>query len=116
MFDPVTTNEIVRFLIAIALGCLSYSLATLLAWIISPVPRHVYFGRLIFLALFFLLIWVGYLPSTARAWSGPRERYYELRMEERGMGTAYGIQAIWIWPVLALLKWRKIRPDDGARH
>jgi len=74
MFDSVTTKEIVRFLIPAALGCLSYVLATLAARFISPVHRHVYVGRLIFLALFIVLIWVVYLPSTAIAFSGDQVR------------------------------------------
>ncbi len=79
MFDSVTTKEIVRFLVPAALGCLAYVLATVIARFISPVPRHVYIGRLVFLFAFILLIWVLYLPSTFRSarallptwWRGP---------------------------------------------
>jgi amino acid transporter len=112
MLDVVTTTEIGRFLIPTALGCLSYALATLLARIISPAPRHVYIGRLVFIMAFFVLIWVVYLPTTAIAFSGDRERWFQLRMDERGMGTAYGIHTIWVWLILALMKWPRIRHED----
>jgi hypothetical protein len=114
MFDPGTSKEIVRFLIPATLGCLAYALATLLARGISAVPRQVYLGRLVFLAVFVTLIWVLYLPSTAVAFSGDQEHWYRLRLDERGMGTAYGIHTIWIWLALALLKWPRIRHDHAA--
>ena len=103
--DPITQKEIVRFLIPTALGCIAYMAATLAAWCISPLPRHVYIGRLIFLFLFMLVIWVFYLPSAAIAFSGSREHFYALGGAARGMGTYYGAQTLWIWCVLALLKW-----------
>ena len=111
MQDAVPTKEIVRFLIPTALGCLSYALATLLARGISPVPRHVYIGRLVFLVVFLSLIWLLYLPSTAKAFSGDQERYYRLRMDERGMGTLYGMHTTWAWLALALFKWPRIQPQ-----
>jgi|SRR5215471_1583902 len=114
MFDAVTSKEIVRFLIPATLGCLAYAVATLLARCISVVPRHVYIGRLVFLAVCFTLIWVFYLPSTAGAFSGAQDHWYRLRMDERGMGTAYGIHTIWIWLALALLKWPRICHDHAA--
>ena len=114
MFDSVTAKEIVRFLIPTALGCLSYVLATLAARFISPVPRHVYIGRLAFLAVFILLIWVLYLPSTAIAFSGSRERYYTMGGDARGMGTFYGMHTTWIWCILALLKRPKTRHETAA--
>jgi hypothetical protein len=110
--DPITRKELVRFLIPTALGCFSYIAATAAARFISPIPRHIYIGRLVFLTLFFVLIWTFYLPSTAISWSGPRERYYALGGEARGMGTFYGIHTIWIWFVLALLK----RPKSRGRE
>jgi MFS superfamily sulfate permease-like transporter len=114
MFDSVTTKEIVRFLIPTALGCLSYVLATLVARFISPVPRHIYIGRLVFLAVFIVLVWVLYLPSAAIAFSGSQERYAALGGEARGMGTFYGMHTTWIWCVLALLKRPKTRHENAA--
>ena len=114
MPDTITTKEIVRFLIPTALGCLSYIAATAAACFISRVPRHVYVGRLAFLALFILLIWVFYLPSTAIAFSGDQERYYRLGGDARGMGTFYGMHTTWIWCILALLKRPKIRHETAA--
>lgn len=77
--DPVTMKEIVRFLVVITLGCLSYVAATLAARLISPVPRHIYIGRLVFLGVFVLFIFMFYLPHMAVWWTGPRTRYYELK-------------------------------------
>src|SRR5689334_19309824 len=111
MFDSLTTKEIVRFLIPSALGCLSYALTTLAARFISPVPRHIYIGRWVFLAAFILLIWILYLPSTAITFSGSRERYYSMGGDARGMGTFYGMHTTWIWCIVALLK----QPKNAMR-
>ena len=112
--DSITAKEVVRFLIVTALGCLSYVLAALAARFISPIPRRVYIGRLIFLSIFIMLIWIFYLPSATVAFSGSRERYYAIGGEARGMGTFYGMHTIWIWIILALLRWPKIRHHPAA--
>ncbi len=114
MFDSTIWKEIVGFLIPAVLGFLAYILATFSARFISPVPRHVYIGRLAFLAVFVLLIWVLYLPSTAITFSGSQERYYRLGGDARGMGTFYGMHTTWIWCILALLKWPRVRHEHAA--
>jgi hypothetical protein len=117
--DPVMMKGIVAFLIPTALGFLSYLVATLTARLISPVPRHVYIARLVLLAVIVLLVFgLFYLPSAAEAFSGSRERYYELvahgRLGIRSIGTWYGVQTVWIWFILALIKRPKKIPHDNA--
>jgi hypothetical protein len=101
------TREFIEFWLVVGLGCLAYVGATLAARWLSPVPRHVYYGRLIFLALFYALIVVFFLPSRAEGFSGDPARYYDRMMIMRGMGTVYGLPTLLIWPVLALINWPK---------
>ncbi len=107
-------KEVITFLIPAALGCLSYVLATACARFISTVPRHVYVGRLVLLGFFIVLICVFYLPLAAVAFSGDAARYYEIGGDARGMGTFYGMQTIWIWCMLALLKWPRTHHEQTA--
>ena len=111
--DPIIRKEIIAFVIVTALGTLSYAAATLAARFISPVPRHLYIGRIVFLAVFILLIFSFYLPSMAVAFSGDRIHAAERMIKVRGMGTAYGMHTLWIWIVLALLKWPRNRQQTG---
>jgi len=110
--DPVT-KEIIAFFILAAIGPVLYVAATLIARWISPIPRHIYIGRLVFMFVFCVLILI-YLPSAAVAFSGNRERYYERIMEVRGMGMMYGLPTIGIWVILALLNRPKKIPDDNT--
>ena len=113
--DPIIIREIVKFLIPIALGCLSYIAATIIAYLVSKAPRRIYIGRLVFLTLFILLLWAFYLPAASSAFSGPPERYYKLGGDARDMGNFYGMQTTWIWLVLALAKYpRKIHLDKNS--
>jgi|SRR6516164_550079 hypothetical protein len=112
--ESVTTREIVGFLVPATLGCLAYLLATATACFISSVPRRVYIGRLVMLAVFVLSMWLVYLPLVAVAFSGDRVHYYQLGGETQGMGTFYGMHTIWIWCILALLKRPKIHHGQPA--
>lgn len=112
--DPITKKELARFLIPTALGCLSYVMATLAARFCSAAQRRVYMGRLAFLALFVLLIWVFYFPAAAPFFQGPRERYFELGGDARGMGLVYGMHTTWIWCILAILRRPKTRDKTTA--
>jgi hypothetical protein len=112
--DQIMIKGIVAFLIPTALGVISYFAATLAARLISPVPRYVYLGRMVFMAVFVLLIWTFYFPSTVEAFSGTRERYYARGMGIRSMGTIYGMHTIWIWCIIALVKCPKRIRDDSA--
>ena len=112
--DSITAHEMQGFLISATLGWLAYLLATVSARFISRVPRHVYIGRLVFMGFFTVLILVLYAPLAAEAFSGSAARYYEIGGEARGMGAFCGIQTIWIWCTLALLKWPKTHHDQAA--
>lgn len=112
--DPMMMRGIISFLLPVGLGAISYMLATLAAWYVSPVPRHLYYGRLIFLALFVFLIWEFYVPGAVRALSGPIPRYYQIGAIMRNTGTGYGMQTLWIWCGLALIKWPRNHKSKTA--
>jgi hypothetical protein len=121
MFEdgPVMTKGIVAFLIPTFLGPLSYLGATFFARCVSSVPRWVYIGRIAFLAVFVLLIWIFCLPFMGEAFSGSPERkaQYVLQYEygAKSLGMFYGMHTLWIWLVLALLKWpKRFRKEDAT--
>lgn len=102
--DPIMSRGITGFLITTALGLLAYLAAELWARWISTSPRHLYVNRLICLTLFFVFIAIVYLPSTAEAFTGPRERYFRLGVGAKSMGVAYGVMTWISWFIIALLK------------
>jgi hypothetical protein len=112
--DPIMMKGIFAFVVPSALGATSYAVANLVARFISPVPRHVYIGRLVLLAVLILLIWMFCLPYAAEAFTGPHERYVERGVGTRSMGILYGLNTMWIWFVIALLKRPRTFRDESA--
>ena len=111
---------IVAFLIPVAFGALSYLLATLAARLISRVPRHIYIGRIVFMAVFVVLFWFGYMPSTAEKYSDPRPPLSRTSgfsgpaelPGAKSIGILYGAPTVWIWCVLAVL--HKPKDEDDS--
>lgn len=115
--DPIMAKGAVAFLRVVVLGGVSYALATLVAWYLSPVPRHVYIVRLIFLMLFASFVGFVYVPwcaPPALAWSGPPHLHYNGPYKAWDSGTFYGMQTFWIWFLLALRKWPRFRRDQSS--
>ena len=113
--DPIIVKGFVGFMIPVVLGVCSYSLATLVAHIISRTPRQIYFYRLVWLILFLVLCCFVYPP--AEAFSGSRERYARALMSGYGvqpMAASYGMLTYWVWLVIAGLKRPKITNDGNA--
>jgi hypothetical protein len=112
--DPVT-KELIAFFITVALGAISYLAATLIARWISPIPRHLYWGRLVLLPVCILFIAFLFQPYTVVVFSGSSKRYFEYMMNLKGLGISYGAQTFWMWFILALLKWPKRRHQNTAK-
>ena len=114
--DSMTQMAVIEFAIGVALCGAAYVLATITAKFISPVPRHVYVGRLVFLAFFGLLIWVfWFVPEIGHAWSGPRERYLQQLpiWELKTFSVILGTSTIWVWALIAL--WKRPRKYERER-
>ena len=107
---PIMKIGLVGFTIPVVLGACSYFLATMAARFISPVPRHIYVGRLIFLILFLAVSCLFYPP--AEAFSGTRERYYTSGFGVRSMAAIIGMQTYWVWLIIAIRKRPKKTYDD----
>jgi hypothetical protein len=102
--DPYMKHGLISFFTPAILGCLAYWLATVLASLISSVPRRRYLGRLFILTVFVLAITVFYghpnLVSTGR----PDNARMIWVME---VGCRYGTMSLYLWLVFAILKWPK---------
>jgi hypothetical protein len=98
--DPFMKAGLDAFFTPTILGCLAYVLATLLAWLVSSKPRHVYLGRLAFLLVFVPMVMLYSTPNFV--FSGPSERWlpFWVRLE----GAKYGALTVPIWLLLAFLK------------
>jgi hypothetical protein len=109
--DPIMMKGIIGFSIPVALGACSYFFATVTARFISPVPRHLYIGRLIFLVLFLAVCCFFYPP--AEAFSGSRERYFTSGFGVRSHAAFVGMQTYWVWLIIAALKRPRKTYDDS---
>jgi hypothetical protein len=98
--DPFMRAGLTAFFIPTALGCLAYALATVLARMISPKPRHVYIGRLLFLLVFVPAVMIYSTPNFV--FSGTRERWLPIWVKL--VGAEYGTYTVPIWLIIALFK------------
>ena len=111
--DPIIVKGLVGFMIPVVLGMCSYSLATLVAHIISRTQRQIYFYRLVYLILFLVLCCFVYPP--AETFSGSGERYARALRSGYGvqtMAASYGMQTYWVWLAIAGLKRLKKANDN----
>jgi hypothetical protein len=95
--DPALLAAIKAFLVPTFFGGICYLMATLGARYISPVPKHVYIGRIVLmfvlgLPLFFYFIAHGDLVIINGQGPPPRK-----------IGTFYGAHTIIAWFALALI-------------
>ena len=108
--DSFMKAGLIAFFTPTILGCLSYLLATLLAYSISSHPRHIYLWRLVFLGVFVVLVVMYCMPHVA--FSGPPVRFLPIKV--RLDGNYYGTLTIPIWLIIALFKRPKSKHDTAA--
>ncbi len=112
----VIVRGITAFVIPVILSSLCYIVASIAARFGASTPRRIYVARLIFMLLLLVVWWGYFLPASAKAFSGnwadPHngERYASFLAKQAG--TAYGLQAIWAWCLVALLD----RPSGVSRR
>jgi hypothetical protein len=112
--DPYMSKRITGFMLTTGLGLLGYVAVELWARWISTSPRDLYANRLICLTIFFVFLAVVYLPSTAEAYTGSRDRAFRLGVGAKSMGVGYGVMTWFSWFLVAFLEWpRKARGGEA---
>lgn len=113
--DPFVARATRAFLVPVAFSAICYFLISVVARRHSSTPRQLYFRRLFLMFVVLVVWWVFYPMLSASAfagnWADPHNaERYTLWMAKRS-GTAYGLQAVWAWVIVALIGRPKLRRD-----